>query len=162
MNRIPKTLLKATDNTAIATDRIMLSAKDIESNGQIYAFNVSDKLIEEVGRFCELHKTDFLITWDTLIQHIKTDDEGIYYFGIRKWGVDHNCYVFINLRDHVHDYSYTENYYRKLYAVEFHRNYDERTYDYIPVDVYLKDMTGLRFDKDDEGFDVETIDRETE
>lgn len=160
MNNLPKTLLSALKKDPIIEEKLNLHPRDLKSTGRIYAFAVSDKLIEEVGRWSELHKTDFLISWDTLIESIKTNDEGIYYFGIRKYGVDHNCYVFCNLREHKNDYSYSEHYYRKLYAVEFHRRNDEKTSDYIPVDIYLKDMTGLRYNPDDDDFNVDDVDKE--
>ena len=110
MNKLPKKLMNLDYQTCLAE----ISYDMIES-GSIYLYDISNILIENIGRFCERYQTDFLVLWDSLIKCMKNDDDGIYYFGIRELGVDGNTYITLRLNEP------NNNPYRKIFAVEFHK-----------------------------------------
>ena len=161
MNKLPKTLLKALNVNDIVCDCDVTIPKNIINtadkfiafkNLQFYA--ITDKLIEATGRFCEHFGSDLLIDINSIKTAMLNDDDGLYYIGIRKNGVDHNSYVFLNLKDK----TYASEYYRALYAVEFHRDKDYEFNDERRLKVMLKNMNYLSFDKEDIDFPVEEID----
>lgn len=84
--------------------------------GNLHA--LSDKIINIVGRYCDCHGSDMLITWDHLMSCLKTNDFDTHHFAfaVRENGVDSIGYIAANIKD---DSSKLSNgYYRKIYAVE--------------------------------------------
>ena len=157
MNKLPKTLLNANGRMIMEKGELI---SESSMNGPIYLFEAFDKLIEDTGRFCERHQTDLMIALNSLIRKIKETNDGLYYFGIREMGVDHNSYVFLRLKDNSFDKYFADNYYRKIYALEFHKTKD---YDHILITYTLKDMSkSLRYEREDDNFPINEIDEEDE
>lgn len=101
--------------------------------------SLADILIENVGRFCEDHHSDFLITWDyirnLIKQPIEQDTRDIIVFAIRRVGVDSNTYLQSNLETYKNDHGRIQLLYRKIYSMNIIRTIDGR----ITCD--LKDVT---------------------
>lgn len=151
MNDLPKTLIKPVElavknGNPVASQTVSL--KELKSD-RLYLYSISDKLITDVGRFCECHNTDFMVSWDTMINDMKSDenDEGVYYFGIRDFGVDHNAYIFINIREHKYDVGYIAHYYRKLYAVRFKKNSEDNE-----MIVQLYKISSISYNTEDDNY----------
>ena len=162
MNNLPKTLLlakKQTDTVAECIVDLPSKFTDLEKYSvfrNTYIYPITDQLIEVTGRFCEYYHSDLLVTIDTIRAAMLSQDDGIYYIGIRKNGIDHNSYVFINLRDK----TYASDCYRALYAVEFHRDRDLEIPGQRHIRVCLKDMSMIHYCKEDDDFPLDQIDKE--
>ena len=153
MNHLPKMLLDIKNNKNVIAE-FKLRCSEIKDSDTIYCYDITNKLIEFVGRFCESYQSDMLVTWNSIINKIKTDSDGIYCFGIRRNGVDGNSFLFQRFRDG-HPSAMTE-FYRKILAVEFHKT---KEYNEDVVNIQLKDVTGtLRFLIDDKDYNMSLID----
>ena len=66
---------------------------------------IATKLIKEVGTLCKQYASDFLITWNELMNIINTTagyavaDKYVIFFGIRKNGIDSNDFMVIRLTE---------------------------------------------------------------
>lgn len=86
--------------------------------------HIATRLIQEVGRFCERYASDFLISWDTVREHleprpIEEPYRAVEVFGIRRSGVDHNSFFMSHLRnDSRNGFFCCEYVYRKVLALE--------------------------------------------
>lgn len=88
--------------------------------------SILTKLIQDTGRFTESYASDLFITWDTIEHLLDTHPElmdekhRFQIFGIRKCGVDGNSYVASRLADEHTRIAVTNDYYRRIYAVEWY------------------------------------------
>lgn len=85
--------------------------------------DIATKLIQEAGRYCESHASDFLITWENVTEALrlyKTDRTRpvLVIFGLRESGVDHAQFILSVHKSNKHTCGYLGLYYRKIYAVE--------------------------------------------
>lgn len=151
MNHLPKTLLTVKDNhSVIAESKIQLEET---KKSHFYMYDVTNHLIEQTGRFCEHYHSDLLVLLDSVMESMREDEDGIYCFGIRQNGVDGNSYIFNRMKDR--KMLGMNDYYRKVYAIEFHRHKDVCG---THILVQLKDVsTALSYDKDDDDYDVSQI-----
>lgn len=153
MNHLPKMLLKIQDNKRIIAET-KLRCSEINASDDVYCYDITNKLIYFVGRFCENYHTDMLVTWNTVVNRIKTDSDGIYCFGIRQNGVDGNSYIFQRFRDG--NPSVMSEFYRKIFAVEFHKI---KEFNDDIIHIVLKDVSGiLQFTTEDTDYKMEYID----
>ena len=150
---LPKTIEKILNNDKNIVAEQILQISDL-NHPSIYS--ISDKIIADVGRFCERYQSDFLITWNSLMERIKTNESGICLFGIREDGVDGTSYVFLRMRDHKNDYSFRAHYYRRIYAVEFKKI--ENEYHEILMRIRLKNIGHeLSYDDADDDYDINDL-----
>ncbi len=151
MNRLPISMMKVAKNkSALKEGFIQIGKLDTEN---IYLYDITNFMIGQVGRFCESYATDFLISWDSFIKHVKEDEEGIHYFGIRESGVDGDTYTFNTCKN-----GEVGRRYRKLYAVEFHRFHSGIGTDDIMIYYRIHDLGNyLPFNYADNDFDMNTL-----
>ena len=147
MNKLPDSMMMpAKRKSSLKAGIIRVNLDD----NRLYLYDISNFLIERVGRLCESYQTDFLISWDSFIQDVKEHTDGIHYFGIRESGVDGDMYVCNSvMNDDMARY-------RSLYSVEFHRvkKYDE------DIICYRINKEWLRKSPTDFDFDIDTLNDE--
>lgn len=81
------------------------------------------ELIQCAGRYCERFASDLLVWYDSFNKALNDPNTLDYteVFGFRESGVDHFNYV----KNQYNKYGLmTEYYYRKLYILELHKDYD--------------------------------------
>ena len=84
--------------------------------GNIY--ELTDRLIENAGRFCTMHSSDIIIGINALYTALESHDFGqktCFIFAVRKFGVDSNDAFFQNHNNK--DIAYLEQYYRSVLVV---------------------------------------------
>lgn len=84
--------------------------------GKYWDINYSDilsKLIIETGRLVEHYASDLFISWQTIEEQLNNPDYkgGVYLFGLREMGVDHNSFVLSRFN------SGDKKEYRKIYML---------------------------------------------
>lgn len=108
---------------------------------------IYDILIHETGRFAERYASDLLIDIKSfekdLYEKPFEHNHKTYLFGIRRDGVDHNAYVYANIKNNKNRPGYLNMYYRKLLAVEL--RIDETPYSGNNYSIYvtIKDLANL-------------------
>ena len=120
------------------TEKIKATAEGTGRNN-INLSSIADILIENVGRFCERYRSDFIISWDVVRQIIdepvSEDTLDIVAFAIRKDGVDSNGFLTCRLDEHSRQPGYSSAYYRRIYTLSILRKND------LSVKCELKDVT---------------------
>lgn len=129
------------------SDKILASSfAFIHSSPAIDSINTSDiasELIIAAGRWCENYASDVLIDWDRVRDAIKHCDETsdpysvTMVFGFRRSGVDHDAYVFSNMKKYDTGLN-IDHYYAKIYAVNVSMSITEDGCKRL--DVVLKDI----------------------
>lgn len=109
---------------------------------------IIDVLMHNVGRFCEAHLNDFMISWESVKAALNNTAPGndTIAFAIRQYGVDSNMFLYSRVKDHKHYPGWTENYYRKIYAIKIQRELKSHIYgstpdDIMEITVTLKEIT---------------------
>lgn len=105
---------------------------------------IIDRLIHDVGRYCETHCNDFLITWERVKEALANTTQGVDYiaFGIRQLGVDSNDFIYSRVANHPHEPGWASLYYRKIYALRIWRKLQTQyPDDVMEITVTLKDIT---------------------
>ena len=109
---------------------------------------IIDILMTNVGRFCEAHLNDFLITWESVKTAMNDTKPGCDYiaFGIRQFGVDSNMFIYSRVKDHKHQAGWASTYYRKIFAVKIQRELETAIFGQTPddqmvVSIILKNIT---------------------
>lgn len=100
---------------------------DLRNSGKIVAletgytcsgfYPIFDRLLDETGKYCQRYKTDIITEIMHLKECMKTDNDGLWFFGIRKNGVDGNSYIHLSIKQH------EINRYEAIFAVEFHKHW---------------------------------------
>lgn len=110
--------------------------------------SIVDILIENVGRYCDRHRNDFLITWESVQAAIANPTQGDTYiaFGIRRMGVDSNIFLYDRVKNHKNQPGWAENFYRKIFILRINRSLESGTNgqnydDVMVITVTLKDVT---------------------
>lgn len=109
---------------------------------------IVDTLLQNIGRYCERHLSDFLITWEsvqTAINDTKPGDDYIA-FGIRRMGVDSNAFLYNRVKNHRNQPGWAENFYRKIFVLRINRVLESAIHGQVPDDIMvititLKDVT---------------------
>lgn len=85
---------------------------------------IATRLIQECGSKCERFASDFLVTWEAVLEDIehlrktREEDSILYIFGIRKDGVDGSCFTLCRLYKHDSlDLSVRDDYYRGIFGL---------------------------------------------
>lgn len=94
----------------------------IDSYTGKYSVNYSSilsRLIQEAGRYCEEYASDLFIDWESVLLYIdgascESESEKMFLFGFRKYGVDHDNFVF----SRVENCEYLEYEYRSLWRLD--------------------------------------------
>lgn len=130
-NNNPTYLMAAHDGT-----KKSLAQATGSNNSSTNMSTIADILIENVGRFGEQYRSDFIITWDYVRELLKTPvDEttrDIVVFAIRRQGVDSNNFLNCQLEDNA---EWCREYYRKIYTLNIVRTADNS------IECDLKDVT---------------------
>ncbi len=132
-------IFKKADKPLIV-DESCLFTESTADNTSINVSAIASFLINEAGRWCEGYSSDFLFTWDEVRKAIDShiagtnSDKDIFVFGFRRYGVDHDNYVFNRMRQ----FADVDEYYRKIYAVQVHSKQQKNGY--RKIGVALKDI----------------------
>lgn len=104
--------------------------------------SITDKLIADVGRYCEMHGSDMLITLNSLNKALETDDiqTRFFVFGIRRHGVDGISYLQSRINDNPQ--ILTNDYYRAIYAIQLNSGSNEFTKE-PELTIELKDISSI-------------------
>lgn len=88
--------------------------------------SILTRLIQEAGRYCESFASDLFIDWAGIEKNLSDRDYcgGVYLFGFRKYGVDHNSYV---LSRYNNDGRYAEYEYRSMWRLDITVDGDDIT-----------------------------------
>lgn len=105
-------------------------------------YSITDKLIAAVGRYCEMHGSDMLITLNSLNEALETDNiqTRFFVFGIRRHGVDGINYLQSRINDNPR--ILTNDYYRAIYAIQLNSGSNEFTKE-PELTIELKDISSI-------------------
>ena len=83
--------------------------------------SILSRLIQEAGRFCENFASDLFIDWQSIELDLEKPDfsGGVYLFGFRQSGVDHNTFV---LSRYNSEGDYAKHNYRSLWRLDISVN----------------------------------------
>ena len=108
------------DNRTIATDGTW--SKYCAKYDVNYS-SILTKLIHEAGRWCEYYASDLFISWREIEESLSDPNYngGVYLFGFRQYGVDHNTFVLsrVNNQQSMQEYM-------SIYKLTVTAIYDER------------------------------------
>lgn len=92
-----------------------------------HKYSISDKLIEIVGRYCEINQSDFLITYQSFLNELneKIINQHFFIFGVRRMGVDGINNLEFNINENPTILS--NDYYRAIYAIQITETNNEFT-----------------------------------
>jgi hypothetical protein len=71
--------------------------------------------------YVENYKTDIIYDIEKIKQTAKTNDYKVLWIGYRKFGVDHTEFIFNQIEEYP-NIKYLENYYRKIFRIEFNND----------------------------------------
>jgi hypothetical protein len=83
---------------------------------QIRTCDILSRLIVEAGRFCDSYASDLFIDWQSLEEELEagTIKTGIWLFGFKEHGVDHDNFIF----SHLINNPYGQDYYRSVWRLD--------------------------------------------
>lgn len=105
-------------------------------------YSITDKLIADVGRYCESYGSDLLITLNSLKQALTNEniETRFFVFGIRRHGVDGIAYLESRINENPQILNH--DYYRAIYAVQITSQTNEFTKE-PELNIELKNITSI-------------------
>lgn len=134
-------------NNILATEKNYVYMQgNVKPYASINLYSIYQILIADTGRFVEANAADLLITLPHIEEAIQNteSEHDIIYFGLRKFGVDHDAYIRIRLMEAARMGTLPNvlsDYYRKIYAVEVKKFYQDDNHDYRHTVVTLMNIT---------------------
>lgn len=120
-----ETYIKESQNIVAETTASWREINDKQWSWDGSLYSITDRLIADVGKYCDHYQSDLLLTINAIMDELKKKDidQQIFIFGIRKNGVDGVSYTASRVAENPdildHDY------YRKIYAVYIEKCTDE-------------------------------------
>lgn len=72
-------------------------------------------------QYVECYKTDIIYDIEKIKQTALTNDEQVLWIGYRKFGIDNTDFIFNQIEEYP-DVRFLENYYRKMFRIEFNND----------------------------------------
>ena len=121
------------------------SDEDIKTS--INLSSIYDTLIYNTGRFTERFASDLIIDIHNLEEAVFNkpfeNKDRIFLFGMRRDGVDHNNYIYSNIKSYASQTGYLNTYYRKILAVKIQIEPVSYSTNMFDITVSIRDITNI-------------------